>query len=444
MGLLDPLIDKLADKITFGIQQSEMQQQIDIRNYYRVGLQKRPLKVKAGGYDDNVIINLSGLIVDRWVSWLFGKDITFDLPGEEGSTEQTYIDEVWKGNKKQILLHKVGVNGSVAGTAYLKIIPGDSPRLVAVDPRFVTVETLPDDIETVTAYVIQYTVKENGKDVTYKEAHEKRDGNGNESDSWYVNKFRQASGKRWELISSEPVGQDFPLMIHCQNLPCTDSVYGIPDLDENVIRMQNQVNFVASNINKIIRLHAAPQPWGRGIGEIKKVEWGPDKYIDVGQNGELHNLEMQSDLTSSQVYLQYLIKQLYATTRTIDLDSLADKLGQLTNFGLHVLFQDTLTKLETKRSLYGEMLVEVNRRLLVLSGKGMDGGAIEWPDVVPSNETDEIAALEADKRLGIVSNETIAMKRGYDYEQEQEKIANDKAGETNIGEMILKGFNRGQ
>ena len=109
-----------------------------------------------------------------------------------------------------------------------------------------------------------------------------------------------------------------------------------------------------------------------------------------------------------------------------------------------MLFQDTLTKLETKRRLYGEMLVEINRRLLIIAGKGEDAGEIYWHDVIPESDVEEVAALKADLEMQIVSKETVAMKRGYDYAAEQEKIAADKTNESNIGAVLLTAFNRNQ
>ena len=86
----------------------------DIKNRrnYRNGVQKAPLKSE----DDCVIVNFCGLIADRSVSMLFGKDIAFDLPGESDSPEQVYIDEVWRANHKQDILKSAALYGTEAGT----------------------------------------------------------------------------------------------------------------------------------------------------------------------------------------------------------------------------------------------------------------------------------------------------------------------------------------
>lgn len=438
MGLIDTIRD--GARRFLGIDDYQERPRIDAiehnRKYTR-GEQKKMLKVK--GYDDNVTVNVSGIIVDRWVSWLFGHGVYFDLPGEDESKEQEYIDTCWELNRKEILLHRIAMNGGVSGNAYVKIIPnglGDLPRLVAVDPTFIKMDTDPDDIDK----VIRYTISYGDSDDKYR----KTEVSQLEGNTWTVRVYTKQRGQQ-EAVEEKEWGYDFAPIVHCQNLPCSTSCYGYPDIDKNTRAMQDNVNFIASNINKIIRLHGHPQTWGNNVSNLRTIEWGPDKIIDAGPDGQVHNLEMQNDLTSSINFLQWYIKQLYATTRTVDLDSLADKLGALTNFGLHVLFQDTLTKLATKRALYGEMLTEINRRLLVIGGfANTDPGKIEWNDVIPENKMDTVTYLQALKNLGIISNETIAMKAGLDYAVEQEKIANDKASESNIGAALLSAFNRNQ
>ena len=277
---------------------------------YRAGKQKKMLKIK--GFDDNVTINISGLIVDRWVSWLFGHGIEFDLPGDEDTPEQIFIDETWEANRKEILLHKIGVNGSESGNTYVKIIPdGIAPgvaRLIAIDPKFMKLETAADDYETVVRYIISYGDEDDKRRVT--EISEIVDG------KWHVYRIVKERGQQ-ETREELKWGYDFPPIAWCQNLPAIDSCYGIPDIDANTRAMQDSINFIASNINKIIRLHGHPQTWGNNISNLKTLDWGPDKMIDAGPTGQVHNLEMVSDLSASQNFLQFFIKQLYATTRTV-------------------------------------------------------------------------------------------------------------------------------
>lgn len=455
------------------------------RDYY-MGHQRRQLKVKPGQSDDNLVLNYSGLIVDRGISMLLGQGVEFDLPGdptevtnpETGEVEmvdpdnQRYIDAIWRWNKRDILLHKAAQFGGVNGTCYIKLQPdyfedpdfGPLPRLIPLDPLYMTIDTNPEDIDEVVRYTSAYTIIRNGQEVGRKEVVEKVyltvDENGEPTISaediagfvmggWVVQMWENSAGTggKWQLMSEQAWEWDFPPIIHWQNLPMAGSIYGKPDISDDVLAVQDRINFISSNISKIIRYHSHPKTWGRGAGLGPNVNWGADEVVMLQGDGQLSNLEMQSDLASSQAFLATLRQSIFDIARTVDLSSMQDKLGALTNFGLRVLFFDSLAKLKSKRELYGEALVELNHRLLALwgaDGIDTDGGTIVWQEVLPVSETEQISAIQADINLGILSKETAAGIRGYDWRKEQERIDGEQANQDSIGARLLSAFERGQ
>jgi hypothetical protein len=312
----------------------------------------------------------------------------------------------------------------------------------------------------VTGYKIEFAaLGMDGKPVAYKQEIMRDDGieideNGEQEItrevSWTITDYEWGPlDTRWRITSQEVWPYDFPPMLHWQNLPDPTSVYGKPDITDDVIELQDHVNFVASNLRKIIRLYAHPPRWGKGLGNADKIALGPDELISFqGKDAELHQLEQLGDLTASSNFLTMLRQSLFDITQTVDLSSMSDKLGALTNFGLRVLYLDALAKLGTKRELYGDALKELVRRLLILAEfANTDPGTIEWPEVLPVDETGQVQALEADLRMGIVSKQTTASRRGYDWQSEEERIADEKQAtsenESNIGAMILRSFNGG-
>jgi hypothetical protein len=225
-------------------------------------------------------------------------------------------------------------------------------------------------------------------------------------------------------------------------VPAPGSVNGTSDLAD-IIGIQDRINFVSSNISKIIRYHAHPKTWGKGINLGPKVSWGGDEMITVTGDGQIANLEMQSDLTSSQGYLMSLRQSLFDISRTVDISSMADKLGALTNFGLRVLYTDSLAKLHTKQALMGEALEATNQRMLFLAGLVDDPGKVVWPDNMPRNTIEDLQGDQLELGTGTVSKETIASENGRDWEQEQERMGNEKATTGNIGAEFIRQFNAG-
>ncbi len=421
---------------------------------YYAGHHRRQLIRRAGQPDDNISLNFTGLIVNRSVSMLLGNGIDFDLPGEDDDLNAAYINATWAANRKDILLHKVAQFGAIYGTCYIKIIPEaleyngiHVARLVALDPLWWQIETEKEDLDSVIRYIGRYNViGDDGAQIARKEIIE-RQMMDRQVIGWLINDYEatRSTGGQWVLVDSVQWPYKFPPIIHWQNLPAAGQIYGMSDI-EDVIELQDRINFIASNISKIIRYHAHPYKYASGIANADAVSsWSPDEFKGFPAGAEVRSVEMQSDLSSSQQYLLVLRQALFDISRTVDISSMADRVGALTNFGLRVLFFDALAKLGTKRELYGEALSELNHRLLVMAGiEPADGGEVIWPDVLPIDQREEIEGLKFDLENGLASRESISEKRGYNYKYEQERMNSEQMQSDNVGAAILRAFNIGR
>jgi hypothetical protein len=114
----------------------------------------------------------------------------------------------------------------------------------------------------------------------------------------------------------------------------------------------------------------------------------------------------------------------------------------LTNFGLRIMFFDALSKLETKRNLYGWGLREINRRILLFSGSEPLDCDVVWKDPLPTDETAQRANFEADLRMGVVDKQTVAERLGYDWETVQARLGEQQQATDNVGAMLLRSFDR--
>ena len=447
MGVMDNFRNWLLEPL-LGREAVERRSASTLKRDYRRGNHKAPIK----SADDAIVVNFIGLLVDRSVAMLFGKEPEFDLPGESDSAEQLYIDEVWRANRKMQLLKRAAVYGAETGTCYVKILPDGAvnrdgklvPRLVVLDPSTVTMDALPEDIDTIIRYTIAYTITDpvTGKDKTIKQVTE----HDVETGYWTITDSVSVNGARWEVTNQQVWEYDFAPIVHWHNLPDVGSVYGRPDITADLIDLQDKINFVSSNTAKIIKYHAYPKTWARGFQNSGKIAWGVDEMVTTADpNALIQNLEMQSDLSSSLAFIRYLRQALFDVGRTVDIESMADKLGNLTNFGLRVLYQDALSKLEEKRGLYGEGIIEINHRLLELAGApDTDGGEVKWKDLLPTNESELSQAIKTDLELGLVSKQTASGLRGYTWGDEKERMTGEKAANDNIGAALLRAFGQGE
>lgn len=472
--------DWMAAKIAPYIQDALGMRGAMLANYYS-GDHRPQLKTKVGQQDDNIVQNFVGLAVDRSVSRLYRGGVQFVLP-DGATTQKEYLDKVWDLNKKEIILYQVGLHGAVYGTAFFKICPDELvdpmtnkiyPRLIAIDPEIIRVECAPQDMNDIERYIIEYKlIRKNDagrpEEVAFREITRQAADNeqydtpdGPESlasETWVIEEWEQSAqfGNQWTLVSSTPWPYEFPPIIHWKNLPSLKSCYGSGDIDD-AINVQDKSNFVVSNTGKIIKFHAHPETIGTGFSadSIKKLDGAVGAFHIISTpEAKVFNLEMQSDLASSRAFALDLRQSIFDISREVDLTSISDKLGALTNFGLHVLYTDALDKNDTKRQLYGDALKELNRRLLVLAGNDgiqSDPGKIAWGDALITNPLEEMQVDQLALDMRIVDRETVSerykARYGKSWDDIQKALAQegrgDNANNANIGATILRNFNQG-
>lgn len=408
------------------------------------GRHPEPLKVLPGKPNDNVIVNYARTIVDKGVSFLFGKEPIFEL-AENGkpTSQEIHLAEVWRANHKMQLLQKLAVNGGVCGHAFIKIVlprAGELyPRLILVSPEYVRVVCDHDDVDFVWRYVIQYPARgKNGERLVIRQVIER---DGAMLDRWSVLDQISTNDGKFETVNNAVWPWPWPTMIDCQNLPSPNEYYGIADIELDVLKLNQALNFGMSNLQRILRYHAHPKTWVRGAA-AREVDVSVDGIIGIpNAAGELKNLEMLSDLSSSIEYVKRLKEAMHelAGIPEVAMGKL-ESAGALSGVAMQILYQPILEKTESKRLTYGEMLTELNRRLLDMAGFGdAHITTIHWPELLPKNRLEELQAAIVAQQVG-VSQDTTLQELGYDPEDQRKKR---KADAATMADTMLGAFDRG-
>ena len=401
----------------------------------------KPLKVRPGNVDDNIRLNFVRLIVDKGVSFLFGKNLTFELVEGETTPAEEWLAACWQYNRKMTLLQKTALNGGVCGHCFIKIqySPGDAyPRLIVLDPETVTVTLAADDLEQILSIKIQYPSKDpkTNKPVTIRQVIE-RDGA-----VWQItDQVGNVEGTTWRTSGEQRWPYVWLPVVDCQNLPVPNEFWGMSDIEPDVLEINKAINFSVSNTGRILKYHAHPKTWGRGFDGSQLRIAVDETLIIPSELGELHNLEMQTDLSSSIAFYARLKEALYEVSRIPEIAvGKIDSLGVLSGLALEILYAPLLEKTETKRLLYGDMLVELNRRLLAIGGFGEENlTMLHWQEMLPVDTIAKRQAAIIDKQLG-VSDNTLLTRLGYDPDVEREKKMTEGA---DLGERLLRNFDRG-
>jgi hypothetical protein len=416
--------------------------------YY--GKLPKPLKVKPGDQDDNVRLNYSGLIVDIGVSFLFGQMLDFEVTKPKGagqgeassepSPADKWLCDCWDANKRMTTLTKLAINGGVCGHTFVKVKQAQAakgqkfPRLIVLDPATVTALWSPEDFEEVEAYVIQWNAVDpiTQKPMVRRQIIEPADAGMRWTITDYVSK---GNARSWDFLSETLWPYPWSPIFHCQNLPAPNEFYGRADLDDDVVEANTSINFNVSNISRILKIHAHPKTWGNGF-EAKTLDMSVDNLIVLPDpEAKLQNLEMQSDLSSSLEFYTKLKEALHEIAQIPEVATgKMDKIGALSGVALEILFKPIVQKTGKKQLTYGDMLADLNGRLLELGGTPTSGGftpggkgegqkvSAHWPNVIPVNTKEDAETGTIYDTLG-VSRETILTRLGFDAALEQKKRA---------------------
>lgn len=428
-----------------------------------------PLRVEGNQPDDNVRVNRCAPIVDKGVSFLFGqvvKLIVEDLDGgSDGASEplQAWLDAAWgDDDDKMSLFGKLAMNGAVCGHVFAKVIPANPragqryPRVIALDPQTVTVETDPDDCDTVARFIIEQETYDatTGAAMTKRQIIARNDPDGlagvsggiDSDDTWLITtQARSGVGGQW-ATQGAPIVWPYPLppITACQNLPNPNQYWGMPDLTPDLIGMNQMLNFVESNTSRIIKQHAMPWPWASGA-DMRAVTIEPGKIIMLpNPEARMGLLEMHGDLASSMAFAASLRDNMDEQSRVPGvalgrIESLPK--GNISGVALQLLFQPLIEKTILKRRLYGRLLREVSR-VMLLAGKFptdvVMGVRVEphWQNLLP---VDDLAAAQtalALLQVG-VSKTTLLSELGYDPDAEATKADEE-------GARQVTAFARGQ
>jgi hypothetical protein len=385
-------------------------------------------------------MNYARMIVDKGVAFLFGKDVRFELAEGGVTPQEEWLDAVWMANRKMSLLQKLATNGGIYGTAFLKIHaqPGQMPKLVVVDPETVSVALDPMDVDSVLRYTIRYQTldPQTDKIISVRQVIA-QDGL-----QWQItDEIGNVDGGTWQTVSVQTWPYRFAPMLHCQNLNAPNAFWGISDIEDDVLEVINKESYTVSNILKILRFHAHPKTWVRGASAAQ-IKVNPDNMIVLpGETATIQNLEMQSDLASSIAMHRELVQFIHGLSRIPEVSTgKLDNVGALSGVAFEILYQPLLEKTQAKRLTYGDMLVELNRRLLAIGGFGDENYTeLRWQDLLPKDKVAETNAALVLKQLG-VSSDTLVQQFGYDPDLEREK----RAKESDLGQALLQAFDRGE
>lgn len=392
------------------------------------GRYKDLLIVRQGQADDNTKPNLARVIVDKSKTFLMGA-VGPKIKVEGNEPAQGWLDECLKANNWITRSKEIAQNGGIAGHAFIKLSGARTergetyPRIIVQDPANITVHWDSDDISDVLHYRVQYpAVDAAGKPVVKKQVIER-----NDAGTWTVIDSEARNGG--DFIEMQRVDWPFAWapMLDCQNLVAPNVYYGMADLEPDVLHLIRRIQFVLSNLARLNRIHAHPKTWGRGFKK-SQIEIGADEMIVLpGETAQIGALEATGDIAGSLSLYNALTDLLFMVSRIPPITmSKLDDIGAIAGIALKILYGPIVEMTNDKRGTYGDMIEKMAVHLLEMGNFAGARVSVEWPEALPQNDIEAQQVLLADVAAGLVSRETAAAKRGYDWKKEKDLIGAEK------------------
>lgn len=439
------------------------------RKYYN-GEQHRWLKPSPGETRDNsIILNLCGRAVDKMTEFI-GTPKAIEIPGKAKPGEakkvapaQDDVDAIWdehKGDVPEIIL-----SGLRAGHSFIKLhIEDGKADMTLLDPMFTQVFWNQIYPAKILFYRMMWQIGDAQfmQDVVPDWLEEAAADapplfNPPKPTHWYIFDY-QRKRSQWVEIQSEKWEYDFAPVVDWPMKKEPHEFYGRSMLSR-AIPTQDALNFAASNIGAILKFHATPKTFMFGdhlpdapaaadgtVPPLGSVEFAANQFWDdLDKDARVETLELKSDLVSSMNFMNMLKGEFFSDVRVVDTSTIQDKLGQITNFGVRMIFSDQIEAAEECTTLAGKGLAETVRRMLAINETLIEEKlSAVWDDPLPVNKLELASAVEKEAKVGVLSDETLVEELGKDPETEAARKKKEKESARDsmvdvLGKMSLSG-----
>jgi len=454
-----------------GLGLSEQRRLNEISEYWDFYLGEQWRVVREEG-ESLITFNYAKAIVDKSVSFLFGKGFRIQPHKEVAQELKPLLDEVWEYNKKDILGVEIGQMGAITGDCFIKVswedpevddngmlyeeeYPDGKVRINVLPTSSVFPVYSSHDKDKMVSCTIQYAILEmgiDGKPVArmYKEVVTR------DIISYYIDN---------ELVEEIPNILREINIVQIKNIPLAGESRGQSDL-KSIIPLQKELNAKVTDVSDIINYHSAPITIIQGA-KSKNLEKGAKKvWGGLPKDAKVYNLELNSDLNASNSFISTIKTAIHELSNTPE-DSLGGKsaVSNTTGVALQIKYAPLLEKTWLKRQTYGGGIKDVCRLIIkLLRVKGSDEErkllndlmstsegikkvfdiTVTFPDPLPKDEMVQLQIIAQKMNLGLEEPEGALKELGYEgdiqeklekireYQKEQQNLMFDLAGAENI------------
>ncbi len=455
------------------------QQRMDRQWKAYKGLFKPPLRrLDPNEPDHNVIDNRCEPIVTAGVDMLYGDEVKFEVSNDDDSPDeqaQTYLDAVWDANHKMPLLAEYEINSAVFGHGFFKLDPDDPdtdpyPAISILNPQQMTMRTLPYDVRKVTRYAFTFQDENEQGDVVMRrelwmrnrvgatdrgfgqggwviQAQELAQGSGLSTLNFMANNTlemaQNAADSHWVDIAPAQTW-DYPWApVHdAKNMPEPNSVWGKADLRLDLIHLNEVLNFLLSNRQRILYYHGHPKDIFFGV-HYRALEDSPGDSLCIPNTAaRVEHIEMGGDLGAINAAIDDIRESMdelshvpgVATGRIKNLPAVPSGVA------LKVVERPQVAQTLQKRNLRNALFIRLCQHILELGGFGSARKVtVQWPDMLPIDDLASAQEAVLWQQIG-ASTDSLLQRASppFDPDVERKKKLDEAKAEIAVQKMRLR------
>jgi SPP1 family phage portal protein len=365
--------------------------------------------------EPTITVNYAAAFVNKSTIFLFGNGFAFQSEtGEEVSPEIDTLNEIWEDNDKDDLTYKIGINGAVAGDAFVKItyVPEtDKIVLTLLDTQTCFPIYNPFNPDVFDGFKIEYIVY-TGAAGDYNDIHLY-------TEVYQNNRIQIAWDGEVKKEFDNPFG--FIPIVQFKNIYNPRSPYGVSDL-RDLINLNRSYNEQNTKFQDIVNYHAEPVTLVFGAKMNNLVKGARKVWSGLPINAKVENLQMQSDLPALQTFIDNTKQQMHEIG-FIPMNALGQEqaISNTSNAALQTMYLPLIDKTNAKRITYGKSIRLLNKYILrvnnLIRGTKLDENirhAITWESPLPKDDerlvTQYIMPL---KQLNLISDTEALKLLGY-------------------------------
>ena len=393
--------------------------------------------------------NYCRAFVDKFVAFEFGTGFNVTSPFEDNDPETpttTFLNDVWKDNKRNNLCTELGQTKSVSGFGCIQVrfeSPSsmDDPfgeyengriRLVNVDSRIVFPRFDPHDKDKLTEVMIAYPIEVEDKSPILRTAIKKQVLY---KQIWTRDTVTIEDGTNPKIVVPNKyrvipfvLVPNFPL----SGRPITEAQSDL----EDIIPLNIELNSKTSDVSEIIDYYSAPITILYGA-KVSSLEKGANKlWGGLPKDARVQNLELQSDLGASNGYRADLKSAMHEIGGVPE-GALGGKqaISNTSSVALHIANSPIIERIRVKRGYTATALEQVNKLILYIalqenlitkpehiSNQQFYKTEIKFPDILPKDKLMELQQIQ------------IEMQNGLEYRRK----AMERLGKEDINDYISK------